>query len=276
MSSQSQVVHVTPGTITARNQCSSCLKTYTTKFNLDRHIKQEQCKGIKVAKEKNLSDEVHDLKTQMEKQGREFAQLKKLIIRQNKPQLPASNTNNLNVMCLGSKDNLLDILVAKQGILEALTMVKDSAMNRLAGACTILERTYCAEGVRPAIMHPGKSKSTYVYYDENNKRVVEKNSSTMAKKLADIVQRTYLKGMSCLKKDILGADKTDGAQHYQAQMAKLRQVDLIRFELDPYDIQIWLQAVHELRDENYQKKMLKQLKIPFEDDWNENHHYDDC
>lgn len=72
--------------------------------------------------------------------------------------------------------------------------------------------------------------------------------------------------MSCLKKDILGVEKTEKGQPYQAEMSKLRQVDLKEFELDSYDLESWMTLVHELRDEKVQKKLLKGVKIPFEDE----------
>jgi hypothetical protein len=262
-------VNVTSETISAKLHCEYCPITFTAKSSLDRHLKN-RCKGKKALKEQERDEataislataqEVASLKIQM-------AEMARIIQETAKAPAVQNNTNNLNVMCLGSKDNILDILVAKQGFLKALTMVKQSALGRLTGACTILQKAYFPEGVKPAIMHPRNSKSTYVYYDENNKRVVEKNSSIMAKKLADIIQQTYLKGMNCLKKDILGVDKTDEGQPYRNEMAKLGQVDLLKLELGPYDIQDWIEAVHELRDEKYQKRILKQLPIPFEDDY---------
>jgi hypothetical protein len=269
-------VQVTLETITGKQSCKYCLKEYSSKCNLDRHIRQDQCKGVKTLKDKEILNKVSDLQNEVVANkvasANEIDTLKTqvaelvIMVQKTANTQPVQNTNNLNVMCLGSKDNILDILVAKQGILKALTMVKQSALGRLTNACTLLEKAYLPEGERPAIMHPGKSKNTYVYYDENNKRVVERSSAIMAKKLADIVQRTYLKGMSCLKKDILGIEKTDQGQPYQKEMSKLRQVDLKAFELDPYDLESWMQSVHELRDERCQMKLLKEFKIPFEDD----------
>lgn len=175
-------VNVTSDTISAKLKCEYCPTTFTAKSSLDRHLK-DRCKG-KVEREKDevrllaisTANEVAILKSQLAA----MAQKTELTAMAQKTQ-SSGNTNNLNVMCLGSKDNILDILFVKHGILKALTWVKQSAMCGLPGACTILQKAYLPEGERPAIMHPGKSKNTYVYYDENNKRVVEKNSSIMSK-----------------------------------------------------------------------------------------------
>ena len=67
----------------------------------------------------------------------------------------------------------------------------------------------------------------------------------MAKKLADILYRSYLKAMSSIQTD--------------------SESDTIP-QVEEYDLQIWNAHIQELRNEQYQKKMLKSLNLPFKND----------
>lgn len=102
---------------------------------------------------------------------------------------------NANIMCLNSEDNLLDILIQQIGLESALTYVKNCGLGFLAGDCRILQRVYLPEGKRPAIMYLNKSKTQFVYYNEKNERV-EINLACLGKKLANVLQRSYLKAIS--------------------------------------------------------------------------------
>jgi hypothetical protein len=166
-----------------------------------------------------------------------------------------NDNKNLNVMCIGSKDNLLEILSSREGLHLALTYIKDSALGRLAADCRILERAYLPPGIRPAIMYRNQSKNQLVYYDENNKRQIETNPAVLAKKLADILQRSYLKGMDTFKTDLCG-EKRSGLRTQQSQS------DIP--EVDAYDINLMNEHIHELQNEKYQKSLLKSMKIPLQ------------
>jgi hypothetical protein len=147
------------------------------------------------------------------------------------------------------------MLSTSEGLPLALTYLKDCALSKLAGDCRILERVYKLDTSQAAIQFINKSKNKYVYYDERQRRTVESNSKVLAKKLAAILQRSYLKGMESFRTDILGNQRED----YQ-----MIDEECPMPELAPYDIQIWNEHVHELADEKYQKKILSNLKIPME------------
>jgi hypothetical protein len=234
------------------------------KGNLDPQIKQNRCKGIKAMKKQGP-----EIRLKNEQNLIKFNKMKRMIQEDVKVAQTRviPNTSNPNAMYLGSKDNILDVLVAKKGIFRAIKMVKKATIEGLYGACAILQDEHLLEAERPLIMHPGKSLDTYVYYDGNNQRVVETSSVIMGQKLADFVRKTYVKGLHCLKKNIMGMEKTGEGQPYKKEMSKLRQVDLREFELDTYDIEYWMVSIHELSDERYQKKLLKGIKIPFEEDY---------
>lgn len=174
---------------------------------------------------------------------------------------PMVNNNNLNLVCFRKDDDFLAILEGQLKALngqsplkQALTFIKHCALAKLAGDCRLLERMYFPEGKRPAIMFANHSKSQYIYYDENNQRVVETSAATIARQLADNLQRTYLSGSKLLKHPETG----------KFIIVKDNDPDLPKTE--EYDLQLWNAHVHELNDEKYQKKLLKSLKIQFERD----------
>lgn len=82
----------------------------------------------------------------------------------------STHNQNLSILCLGSKDNLLDMLTSEEDLPRALGYVKSCALSRLAGDCRILERLYQLETDRAAIKLVNKSKTKFVYYDERQRR----------------------------------------------------------------------------------------------------------
>jgi len=165
------------------------------------------------------------------------------------------NNQNLQVMCLTARDDLLDILQESSGQFkmkskEALTFIKGCAISRLAGDCRLIERIYIKRPY-PALMYGNKSKTQFVYYNEKKERTVETNARVIAKMLADNAQRSYLKGSSSMK-DSDGEWISANEDHPLIPMT------------DPYDKQIWNSHIYELNDQMYQKKLLNSIRIPFE------------
>jgi hypothetical protein len=264
----------------ARCKCHLCHATFTEVSSLNRHLKNGTCKRPKVSK-RNLEDRVTTL------MANEALILERLSKIESQPSnLVNSHTqninHNMNVLCLGSNDNLLDMLESSEGLHLALTYVKDCALARLAGDCRILEKAYLLETERAAIMYATKSKNKYVYYDERRKRTVESNAKVMAKKLAGILQRSYLKSMECFKTDLSGHEKEDQSTALVPVVEKLNLEGKIKKgkvklvvkhpnpnqttlpSIEPYDLQLLNEHVHELNDEKYQKKLLNSLRIPIE------------
>ena len=161
-----------------------------------------------------------------------------------------NNTQNLSVLCLGNNDNLLDMLALDGGIHNALTYMKNCALAQLSGDCRILQRAYKLETEQAAIHKLNDKGTKLVYYDERRRRTTESNSD-LGKKLASILQRSYLKAMGGFRKDILG-NKRDDPQWDQMP------------ELDEYEYTMMDEHVHQLNDSNYQKKLVRSLKIPEE------------
>jgi hypothetical protein len=285
-----EIHRVDPEEIGNKHVCPNCEQLFTLKSSLTRHIKQNICTKPKLTI-KGLADTVRANNDAMAKLmasndilAMNQMQLMKMMGEIGTASSQKHNTHNpnvynhnqnLNVLCLGSKDNLLDILSASEGLPLALEYLKNCALSRLSGDCRILERVYQLETEQAAIMYVNKSKTKYVYYDERRRRTVETNAKVMAKKLADILQRSYLKGMECFKTDLSGQNKDNqvsmstalvpiGTKSNLKQKKKKNSTPLPNIE--PYDLHLWNEHVHELNDEKYQKKLLNSMKIPIEPD----------
>jgi hypothetical protein len=279
-SGQVVIMNVTCDDVGDRVPCPNCFKQYSCKQSLANHLRNKTCSVIKdQEKIKVLTDQIlKQLSNQMAEQvalsvSQQTSQLADQVaqigqeVQQMKTARPSvkkyvhnhhqNDTKNLNVMCLGSKDNLLDILTNQSSFPLALTFIKNSALGKLAGDCRILESVYMPLGQRPAIMYRNKTKNQYVYYDEDNERQIESNPAVLAKKLADILQRSYLKGMDSLKTDLCGETR-------RCKLPKKLQKDIP--EVEAYDLHLWNEHIHQLNDEKYQKQVLKSLKICVEKD----------
>ncbi len=252
---------INPANVGEKYICPICSKEFTEKRSVDRHIENLICQNTTSKKElRKTSAETQKIILEM----KELLEANRLEMQANRlerqnavetikrmetslvPREPLVNNHNLNVLCLGSNDNLLDILSSREGLHNALTFMKGCALARLSGDCRILQKAYQLETEQAAIMYVNKSKTKFVYYDERQRRTVESNAKILAKKLADILQRSYLKGMESFRTSLSG-DNIEGGRD--------------KPEIEAYDLHLWNEHIHELRDELYQKKMLAAMKI---------------
>ncbi len=257
----SHEVHMDPQTVGSKIACPYCPQTFVRTANLTRHLKTGICTKPKKSK-KDLERELErviqvkderyeELANSMAKQFQHVQQ--QIDQRINEHPAVANTTNNqhLNIMCLGSNDNLLDMLAKSEGGLHnALTFMRGCALSRLAGDCRILEKAYGLTTINPAIMTTDKKRTQYVYYDERRRRQVEGNIKVMGKKLASILQTAYGKAMDMFNTDLSGNHK-ELVPYNSSQLPKL----------DPYDLNLWNEHVHELQTDTYQVKLLKNLSI---------------
>jgi uncharacterized Zn-finger protein len=216
MSKAKHSVHyVTCDEIGDKVKCPYCFKTYTVVNSVYKHLNGNHCAVLKEQRlVANITDSLSDKFSKMldqrdAKQAQQTAQISEKIEKNSLvPYVDSSIHNqNLSILCVGTNDNLLDMLTASDGLPNALSYLKDCALARLSGDCRILERVYKLDTKQAAIMFANKSKTKFVYYDERQRRTVESNSTVMAKKLVGILQRSYLKGMQSFQTDMLDNDK---------------------------------------------------------------------
>jgi predicted RNA-binding Zn-ribbon protein involved in translation (DUF1610 family) len=195
-------IEINPETVGAKHLCPNCDQTFTEKSSLNRHIRKQICTTQKPSKMELIEyvnmhrttqfvteEYVKSQDAKMAIMMAEINGLKTQIGQLPDTLLPVINNQNLSILCLGSNDNLLDMMSASEGLPLALTFLKSCALSRLAGDCRILERVYKLDTTQAAIQLINKSKSKYVYYDERQRRTVESNAKVLAKKLTAILQR---------------------------------------------------------------------------------------
>jgi hypothetical protein len=241
--------------------CDHCNKIFTRKYNLQRHLENNRCVGIKI----NQSDEqtiklpheqiVHDKITLLEKRiieltnntiasknetDQQIAELRKK---------PNVNNQVLQVIALGPQDNYLDLLTKKWGNFDrALTYIKDCALSEITGDCKLIEKIYCGglfdDAESPTSIHfLDKNRTKIGYYNEKNELMVS-SKELFGKRIANNLQNSYLKGINHLIETIL---------ENRACPNKF---------LEEYDVQLWNQHIYNLSDCAYQKKMVNHLNIP--------------
>jgi hypothetical protein len=252
--------NITCEEIVSTCSCPHCQQVFTSQNNLTRHINKLRCK---VLKDNLLISRIADqVRNELSAERNELAVIRDESLLEKVKALESRlaslsnqgsiNNNNLNVMCLGSKDDLFQILVSRSNIIEALTVIKNSALGRLTGACQLLEKVYFPPNMKPAIMLANTTKTQYIYYDENKNRIVESNAKVIAKKLADHLQRAYLKSSCEFSRE--HQDRND------EETRKGRPI------LEPYDMDILNTHIQQLQDDRYQKKILAGMNIPLESD----------
>lgn len=216
-------------------QCEICQKTFTHRNNLYRHRKQS-CKGRIKDQEVSDQNELKSLKSRI-----------KLLEDLNESKLyePKTNINQniFQVLCVGNNDNYLDMLTVRMGSFDkAIDYIRDCALSSLSGDCKLLERIYFQEGVNPVnypIKFIDKQRKKIEYIDEKNQKVIDIKGIFLSKKLANNLQKTYLKGVNHLL-----LQNTDDKS------------------LADYDIQSWNNHIYDLSEVKYQSKLINNLDIP--------------
>ncbi len=261
--------------------CTLCQKKFTSKSYLNKHMEKHQSsKKIFPIKLKLKTDSVDSqadptivelIGRQMieliEKQNAEQNQkiveqnqkLVDLIEKQNiennqkiaeiieKRPIGAKNINNINnnlqIICVGSNDNFLDMLTQQWGDFnKALEYIKDCALSSLSGDCKLIESVYI-KNQSNSIQYVDKKKTKIQYFDENKNKIID-NKNQLGRKLANNLQNSYLKGVN----------------HLINENLELRGCPN-KF-LGDYDIQEWNSHIYILSDEKYHKKIISHLQIP--------------
>ena len=212
--------------------CQYCKRGFTRKNNMVVHQK----KTCKLVNNEIIGPPNIDLAKQIQILQNEVDQLK------DKPMI--NNQNILQVVCVGQKDNYLDMLTQEYGDFNrALEFIKDCALSNLTGDCKLIEKIYLNKGPQLNLYFVDKNRTKIEYYNEN-KELVRDTKELFGRKLANNIQNSYLKGVNHLINDNLENKRCPN-----------------KF-LEDYDLQMWTQHIFDLSEIQYQKKLISRLNIP--------------
>lgn len=225
-----------------RYVCQYCKKQYSRCDSLIRHIKYncEIAHEYETHKMKNHIKELESkLLSQKEKTTLSISDIDQMI--ESKLAQRPMITNNLQVLCVGDKDNYLDMLTEKWGDFDrALEYVRNCALSSITGDCKLLGKIYFDPNQfigDPPIRYDDQKKHKLSFLNEKKERVTDPKGTLLGKRLANNLQNTYLKGINYLIQK-----KND--------------------KLETYDMQQWNKHIFELSDEQYQRKIVGGLEVP--------------
>jgi hypothetical protein len=190
-------------------ECEFCLKSYSSKSSLIRHTKKcnvlhgyinfEQ-KIIRTIEEKHQKEQIQfkeeikqTLEEQHQKEQIQFKEEIKQTIEEIKQMGLGNKTLNLNfnVICVGDKDNYLDMLAQEMGDFDrALEYIKDCALSEVTGDCKLIDKIYLA-GRDPSesFCFVDKNKKKVQYFNEKKEKVVT-TREIFCKKLVNNLQNS--------------------------------------------------------------------------------------
>ncbi len=232
--------------------CKHCDQFYSTASNLNKHnkrfhgnlfngdlnhfiIDQSQLK----INEKKSMVLIHNRIAELETEIQRLKDQPITIIEQH-------NQNILQVVCVGSNDNYLDMLTDKWGDYnKALNFIKECALSEIRGDCKLLQQIYFdpSNKIFP-IRYIDKHRGKIEFIDENNQMIFDPKGQKLIKRLANNLQNTYLKGVNYLITKNLDNNCCPN-----------------KF-LEDYDLQCWNQHIYGLSDPSFHKKIISHLEIP--------------
>lgn len=164
----------------------------------------------------------------------------------NKPSITNNTINeNLQILCLDSNKNCMDVLVEKYGDFhQALEFVKGCALSQMTGDVRLIEEVYLNSDEHPAFWYMDKKRHKMGWIDEKNQKNIDVGGKIILRKLVNNLQNGYLKGVNYLINKNL--DEKRCPNKFLAE----------------YDIQAWNRHIYNLCDEKYQKKLFDHLDIP--------------
>ncbi len=252
--------------------CRYCHKEFTRKDNLDAHLKNKRChfaptepnpilfpKKVIILKQKTDPLDCTLTPTLLEMLGKieqkidnKDASLTSTLLEMEKmkqkiTELEAKSSitnNNLQIICVGDKDNYLDMLTQQwQDFNKAFQYIQNCALSGLVGDCKLITGIYI-DNQSNSIQYVDKKKTQIQYFDEKRNKMID-NSNLFVRKLANNLQNSYLKGVNHLIN------------------LNLESLGCPNKFLGDHDIQEWNSHIYSLSDEKYQKKLMSYLEIPF-------------
>jgi hypothetical protein len=185
--------------------------------------------------EKRLDEKDQQIEDLKETTTKEIEELKKK---------PSIVNQVLQVVCVTNNDNYLDMLNEQLNSFDkAIQYIAECALSSINGDCKLIEKIYLNNST-PSISYIDKNRTKLVFFDENQKKIIDLKGIQLRKRLANNLQNSYLKGINHLINDNLNN--------------KLCPNKL----LQEYDLQIWNQHIYDLSDDRYQRKIIDRLDIP--------------
>ena len=252
-------------------QCQYCNRTFVRRYGLSRHL-NGRCKGHLFP----------DLKIEHLEQQIVLLQEQTTDLKQ-KPSISVSNV--LQVICISNKDNYLDMLTDRMGNFhQAIEYIRECALSDVAGDCKLIEKIYLSPG-NNNISFLDRTRNRVVYFNEQRERVVE-NKDNFGRKLANNLQNSYLKGITCLLDHnvrrgnaVLDASLPPGG--LKGGESPLENHEVMgrnyisspsptdhtshdpedRVPIDGYDIHTWNTHIYNLSDRVYQRRIVNQLNL---------------
>jgi len=229
--------------------CDMCGHSYSSVSNLNKH-KRSRCKG-QLHFEENTKTNTLNLnqksESEIENVRKEFITLKNEFEKFKNDRKIVNNQNILQVLCIRSNDNYLDMLTDQCGDFhQALEFIKDCALSSISGDCKLLNKIYF--NAKPMhevpIKYVDKNQHVLEYFNDEREKIVDYKGQRLVKILANNLQNSYLKDINYLITKNLNNNMSPN---------KL---------LEDYDIQSWNAHIFELSDSHYQRKIVTQLEIP--------------
>jgi hypothetical protein len=233
--------------------CQHCKRFFANRDTLSVHLKKIRCVVLKA----NLlnqtgspeKDRINELRAEFRAELQAEAELRVKLKAEFEKQIdelkdkPNITNQILQVVCISGNDNYLDMLTQEWNFDRALGFIKDCALSNLSGDCKLIEKIYLSNE-QSSISYIDKNRTKIVYFNENKEKIVDPRGKLLAKKLANNLQNSYLKGINYLINKNL--DNRSCPNKF----------------LEEYDIQTWNRHIYELSDSRYQRKIINQLEIP--------------
>lgn len=228
-----------------KHVCPQCSKSFTRADNLNRHlsticsstpVKKNLNNGIKSNTPQTLNDIVSLIKKEIKDEI-----LKEVNHKSNQ----VTNNNTLQVLCVRSDDNYLDMLTTKFGSFDkAIEYVKDCALSNLNGDCKLLGAIYLDHQNSTdqcPIRCLDRKRNKIAFVDENKNIIIDIGGIKLGNRLANNIQNTYLKGVN----------------HFISKNLPSKKF------IEDYDLMAWNQHIYDLSSTSYQKKLIVHMDIPY-------------
>lgn len=229
--------------ITGDYVCVHCNRKFMRNNGLKVHL-DGRCPVLKKKQKEDhqlKGDQVAELKQEIQEM---HSKINQLIDHKNGlhgSDKPIINNNTLQVLCVGPRDNYLDMLTEEMGFDRALEFVIGCALSDHNGDLRLMEKIYLTTGKSHEcpikILDHKKGKIQFI--NENHQVIIDPNGHVLSRRLCGNLQTTYLKGIQHL------SSKNPGSKKNQKRI------------LEDYDITSGNLHIYKLNESKMQNKIMK-------------------